>query len=129
MRDDPVQEENAPRFRRVMAAGTLGLAMAEKAVAILDRHLDREHLIVVLAGLSTNPSGQAVSSSQVDQAADSVRSEVSGFWLNDPAAGADCPKCNGPYPHRQISTLRRCGCFQSKQVGADGTYAQRHVCQ
>lgn len=47
MRDDPVQEENARRLRRVMAAGTLGLAMAEKAVAILDRHLDREHLTKV----------------------------------------------------------------------------------
>jgi hypothetical protein len=44
MRDEPAEEENAETFRRVMAAGTLGLAMAEKAVEILDRYLDREQL-------------------------------------------------------------------------------------
>jgi len=44
MRDEPVEEENAATFRRVMAAGTLGLAMAEKAVEIFDQYLDREQL-------------------------------------------------------------------------------------
>jgi hypothetical protein len=44
MRDEPVEEENAAIFRRVMAAGTLGLAMAGKAVEIFDQYLDREQL-------------------------------------------------------------------------------------
>jgi hypothetical protein len=44
MPDEPVEEENAAAFQRLMAAGTLGLAMAGKAVEILDQYLDREQL-------------------------------------------------------------------------------------
>jgi hypothetical protein len=44
MCDEPVEEENAATFRHVMAAGTLGLAMAGKAVEIFDQYLDREQL-------------------------------------------------------------------------------------
>jgi hypothetical protein len=44
MRDEQVEEENAATFRQVMAAGTLGLAMAVKAVEIFDQYLDREQL-------------------------------------------------------------------------------------
>lgn len=47
MPDDPVEEEKALALRQVMAAATLGLAMAEKAVAILNRHLDRQQLTTV----------------------------------------------------------------------------------
>jgi hypothetical protein len=43
MRANP-EEETALAFRQAMAAGTLGLAMAAKAVVILDRHLDRSQL-------------------------------------------------------------------------------------
>jgi hypothetical protein len=31
---------------------------------------------------------------------------VSGWWLNDPAAGQWCPKCTGPYPWTIVSFLR-----------------------
>jgi hypothetical protein len=43
MREEPVEEDTLT-FRRVMAAGTLGLAMAGKAVEIFDQYLDREQL-------------------------------------------------------------------------------------
>jgi hypothetical protein len=43
MREEPVEEDTLP-FRQVMAAGTLGLAMAGKAVEIFDQYLDREQL-------------------------------------------------------------------------------------
>jgi hypothetical protein len=44
MRDHLAEEEQARTLRQVMGAGKLGLAMAAKAVEILDRHLDREQL-------------------------------------------------------------------------------------
>jgi len=43
MREEPAEEDTLT-FRQVMAAGTLGLAMAEKAVEIFDQYLDREQL-------------------------------------------------------------------------------------
>lgn len=54
--------------------------------------------VVILAGLSTNPTGHHVSSTQLLQAAQSVRGIVDGFWLNVPAGGAYCPTCGTPQP-------------------------------
>jgi hypothetical protein len=49
MSDQAAEEENARKFQQVMAAGTLGLALAGKAVEILGRHLDHEQLTRVNA--------------------------------------------------------------------------------
>ncbi|WP_152627290.1 hypothetical protein [Streptacidiphilus melanogenes] len=62
--------------------------------------------IRVLAGISTNPSGQAVSAAAITRAAQAVRGDVDGFWLNDPAAGAACPRCTGPLPQTALTVAR-----------------------
>jgi hypothetical protein len=49
MRDDLAEAEQARAFGLVMAAGTLGLALAGKAIEILGRHLDCEQLTRVNA--------------------------------------------------------------------------------
>jgi hypothetical protein len=49
MRDDPAEDQTALTHRHVLAAATLGVAMAGKAVEILDRYLDREQLTRVKA--------------------------------------------------------------------------------
>jgi hypothetical protein len=49
MGDNLAEVEQARTLRQVMAAGTLGLAMAGKAVVILDQYLDREQLSQVNA--------------------------------------------------------------------------------
>jgi hypothetical protein len=59
----------------------------------------------VVAGISTNPSGTAVTADAMDQAAKAVRAHVDGYWLNDPAASAFCPKCSGPYPQIALDAL------------------------
>jgi hypothetical protein len=48
-RDDLAEAEQARAFGLVMAAGTLGLALAGKAIEILGRHLDCEQLTRVNA--------------------------------------------------------------------------------
>jgi len=48
MRDDPA-EEDVQTIRQVMAAATLGLAMARKAIEIFDQYLEREQLTRVNA--------------------------------------------------------------------------------
>ncbi len=62
--------------------------------------------IKVLAGLSTNPSGTAVTAAVMDRAARAVRTDVDGYWLNDPAASPACPACAGPYPQVALTALR-----------------------
>lgn len=62
--------------------------------------------VVVLAGISTNPSGQKVTSTQFAAAAEAVRPFVAGFWLNVPAAGTACPRCGTPQPQVAVPFLR-----------------------
>jgi hypothetical protein len=61
--------------------------------------------IKVVAGISTNPSGTAVTADAMDQAAKAVRAHVDGYWLNDPAGSDYCPKCTGPYPQIALDAL------------------------
>jgi hypothetical protein len=65
--------------------------------------------VKVLAGISTNPSGKTVTAAAIDQAAQAVRANVDGYWLNDPAASAACPACAGPYPQVALAALRGLG--------------------
>lgn len=65
--------------------------------------------ILVLAGLSTNPSGHRVSARQVYTAVESVRDSVDGYWLNIPAGGGACPRCGAPQPQVAAELLRLMG--------------------
>ncbi len=65
--------------------------------------------IRVLAGLSTNPSGRAVTAAVIDRAAESVTADVDGYWLNDPAPSAACAACAGPFPQVALAALRGLG--------------------
>jgi hypothetical protein len=49
--------------------------------------------VTVLAGLSTGPGGQTVTSSQLYRAANATLSTVAGWWLNVPSQSAACPNC------------------------------------
>ena len=61
--------------------------------------------VVILAGLSTNPQGQAVTGDQLYAAVQATRASVSGYWLNIPAGGTYCPKCGTPQPQVAVSLL------------------------
>jgi hypothetical protein len=62
---------------------------------------------VILAGLSTNPPGAAVSSQQLTAAIQATRGIVSGYWLNIPGRGPKCPTCNASQPRTGIHALRQ----------------------
>lgn len=62
--------------------------------------------VVVLAGISTNPSGQSVTADQVGAAIDATRSFVDGYWLNVPQAGNACPRCGTAQPQVAVALLR-----------------------
>jgi hypothetical protein len=62
--------------------------------------------VIVLAGISTNPSGQAITGAQLVAAVLAVRPFVNGFWLNIPSAGAACPRCGTAQPQVAVPVLR-----------------------
>lgn len=62
--------------------------------------------VIVLAGISTNPSGQHVSVARLYTAAQSVSSSVDGYWLNIPAGGKYCPRCGKPQPQVALQLLK-----------------------
>lgn len=62
--------------------------------------------VVILAGISTNPWGQRVSSKDVFNAVQAVRNTVDGFWLNIPAGGKFCPTCGEPQPRVAVEMLQ-----------------------
>ena len=63
--------------------------------------------VVVSAGLSTNPPQGTPTVQVLYQDANSVRSYVSGFWLNvpDPALGS-CPSCGAPRPDLALQLIQ-----------------------
>lgn len=65
--------------------------------------------IVVLAGISTNPTGQRVTAEELLKAVESVRGVVDGFWLNIPAGGKYCPTCGVPQPQVAVELLKKMG--------------------
>ena len=62
--------------------------------------------VIVLAGLSTNPSGQHVTSAQFISAYNAVRPDVNGYWLNIPAQGSACSRCGTPQPKVAVPLLQ-----------------------
>jgi hypothetical protein len=61
--------------------------------------------IVFFGGVSTNVSGRLTTAAQMLAAVQAAGPTVSGYWLNDPAGGAYCPKCSGPYPTVAVALL------------------------
>ncbi|MBV9183536.1 MAG: hypothetical protein JO356_19710 [Acidobacteria bacterium] len=62
--------------------------------------------ITVLAGISTNPMGNRVSSGQLFKAVQSVRSVIDGFWLNIPEGGKYCPSCGEAQPQVALQLMQ-----------------------
>jgi hypothetical protein len=54
--------------------------------------------VTVLAGLSTNPMGQSVTSDQLFQLVHATLGTVQGYWLNIPGQSPYCPSCGTPQP-------------------------------
>ncbi len=61
--------------------------------------------VVVIAGLSTNPTGGPVTLAELEASVSLTRSLVDGYWLNIPIAGAICPGCGVPDPALGIALL------------------------
>ena len=61
--------------------------------------------VKVVAGISTNASGDPATATAMDQAAASVRDDVDGYWLNDPEASTACPTCVGPFPQVALAAV------------------------
>lgn len=62
--------------------------------------------VQVVAGLSTNPPGAAVSGPQLTAVIRASHSAVDGYWLNIPGPGPRCPTCNPARPDVGIAALR-----------------------
>jgi hypothetical protein len=63
--------------------------------------------VLVFAGISTNPSGHAVTAEQILAAIAATRSVVDGYWFNVPAPGPSCPRCNAFRPDMALDVLRK----------------------
>jgi|GEM_PF-705481 len=61
---------------------------------------------LLLAGLSTNPSGRRVKVAALVEDVAKTRGLVAGYWLNIPSQGLACPRCGLPRPEVAISLLR-----------------------
>jgi len=61
--------------------------------------------VTVLAGLSTNPPGEAVDSQQLTAAIQASRADVDGYWLNIPGSGPRCPGCQAGQPELGAAVL------------------------
>lgn len=59
----------------------------------------------LVAGVSTNPPGGAVSSRQLVAAIRATEGVVDGYWLNIPAPGERCPDCSPMQPDLGIAAL------------------------
>jgi hypothetical protein len=62
--------------------------------------------VTVIAGLSTNPPGSTVNSTNLVAAIAATRTLVTGYWLNIPGQGAQCPTCGPANPAVGIAALR-----------------------
>ena len=63
--------------------------------------------VIVLAGISTNPSGQRVTADQILGAIAATRDSVDGYWFNIPQPSEYCPRCNEFRPDIAADVLRR----------------------
>jgi hypothetical protein len=63
--------------------------------------------VLVLAGISTNPSGQQVTANDILRAIAATRDSVDGYWFSIPSPSEYCPSCNSFRPDIAIEVLRR----------------------
>lgn len=61
---------------------------------------------IVLAGISTNPSGQRVSAETILAAIHATQNNVDGYWFNVPSPGPYCPRCTEFRPDMAIEVLK-----------------------
>jgi hypothetical protein len=61
--------------------------------------------VKVLAGLSTNPAGPAVTVQQLTDAIYATQSVVDGYWLNVPSPGPYCRRCSRQRADIGVQTL------------------------
>lgn len=117
---------SGPRWRQFLDLGLAGqLAQVADVIELQAQSLERSTrtyaefvrtaaaqarkanpAVQVLAGLSTNPPGAAVSSRQLIAAIQATRGLVDGYWLNIPGRGPRCPTCNAPRPDIGREVLR-----------------------
>ncbi|WP_348263456.1 hypothetical protein P8935_02615 [Telmatobacter sp. DSM 110680] len=62
--------------------------------------------IILLAGISTNPTGRSVTAKELFACVQAISDVVSGYWLNIPAGGAACPTCGEPKPEVAAELLQ-----------------------
>ncbi|WP_041540555.1 hypothetical protein [Catenulispora acidiphila] len=60
---------------------------------------------VVVAGLSTNPPGTGITPEMLVAAMLATGDRTTGFWMNVPGKGDDCPTCNQPRPDIAVAAL------------------------
>lgn len=65
--------------------------------------------VMILAGISTNPSGQRVTADDILHAIDATRDNVDGYWFNIPQPSAYSPNCNDFRPDIAIDVFDRLG--------------------
>ncbi len=65
--------------------------------------------VIVLAGISTNPSGQKVDAETIVRAIQATNKVVDGYWFNVPQPSRYCPKCNDFRPDMALDVLRKLG--------------------
>jgi len=63
--------------------------------------------VLVLAGISTQPSGQQVMADDILRAVAVTRDIVDGYWFNIPRPSEYCPRCTEFRPDIAIDVLRR----------------------
>ena len=56
-------------------------------------------------GIGPNPDGRVVTSQDLVAAYRSTRAEAAGYWLNLPAANAQCPQCGVADPQEAVQFL------------------------
>lgn len=60
---------------------------------------------LILAALSTNPSGASVPESTLVQDIRAVKYTVNGYWISIPSKGVACPDCAAPDPLKAVHLL------------------------
>ncbi len=63
--------------------------------------------VIVLAGSSTQPSGQHVTADDIVRAIEATRDVVDGYWFNIPRPSQYCPRCSDFRPDIAVEVLRR----------------------
>jgi hypothetical protein len=94
-------------FFEIQAQQTEGNPQAATfAPTAVRQALDARSGADILIGLSTNPTGRAVTEQDLMALYDSTRQSASGYWLNIPETSSYCPRCGAPNAALAISFLQ-----------------------